>query len=257
MKKLPLADARRLGNSALAGLEALFETTRGTTIPLPPRLARAYGGLRMRGSRARPHVFSNFVSTLDGVVSLNVKGHASGGDISGFSAQDRMVMGLLRAMADVVIIGSGTLRADRRHVWTAQSIFPALARDYVRLRSALHMHDVPLNVVVTGSGDVDLRLPIFASGNVPALIVTTPKGARRLRTQRGSGSVCIRAVRSGARTISPEPFSTRRARYAPASGFSSKAVRNSWVTSTLRISSTSNSSRLHPRLPAAQPVTRG
>jgi len=49
----------------------------------------------------RPHVFSNFVTTLDGVVSLNTKGHASGGDISGFSAQDRMVMGLMRAIADV------------------------------------------------------------------------------------------------------------------------------------------------------------
>ena len=29
---------------------------------------------------------------------------ASGGDISGFSAQDRMVMGLCRAIADVVLI---------------------------------------------------------------------------------------------------------------------------------------------------------
>jgi hypothetical protein len=62
-------------------------------------------------------VFSNFVSTLEGVVSLNAKGHASGADISGFRAQDRMVMGLLRAIADVVIIGSGTLDADRGHVW--------------------------------------------------------------------------------------------------------------------------------------------
>jgi len=38
--------------------------------------------------RLHPHVFSNFVSTLDGVVSLGVQGHASGGDISGFSAQE-------------------------------------------------------------------------------------------------------------------------------------------------------------------------
>ena len=70
--------------------------------------------------RSRPHVFSNFVTTLDGVVSLNVKGHASGGDISGWSAEDRMVMGLLRAIADVVIIGSGTLAADRLHIWNSR-----------------------------------------------------------------------------------------------------------------------------------------
>jgi riboflavin biosynthesis pyrimidine reductase len=87
--------------------------------------------------RSHTHVFSNFVTTLDGVVSFNTKGHASGGDISGFSAQDRMVMGLLRAVADVVIIGSGTLGVDCRHVWTAEAIFPALVDDYRQLRKTL------------------------------------------------------------------------------------------------------------------------
>src|SRR5664279_2395433 len=99
----------RRSRSALAPLDTLYETKRGRALPLPPRLARLYGELRMPAGRARPHVFSNFVTTLDGVVSLNVKGHASGGDISGFSLQDRMVMGLLRAVADVVIVGAGTL----------------------------------------------------------------------------------------------------------------------------------------------------
>ncbi len=157
----------------------------------------------MSGSRAHPHVFSNFVSTLDGVVSLNVKGHASGGDISGFSAQDRMVMGLLRAVADVVIIGSGTLRADARHVWTADAIFPAFADDYLRLRNALRLRVAPLNVIVSGSGDVDLRLPVFASGKVPAWIITTPAGAQRLRGQRVPATVQIREVGRSARPISP------------------------------------------------------
>jgi hypothetical protein len=95
--------------AALASLETLFETKRGKVLPLPPNLARLYGSLRMPLPRIHPHVYSNFVTSLDGVVSLNAKGHASGADISGFSAQDRMVMGLLRAIADVVIIGSGTL----------------------------------------------------------------------------------------------------------------------------------------------------
>src|SRR4249920_2299649 len=99
------------GPAALASLTTLLETKRGKVLPLPPSLARLYGCLRMPWPRSRPHVFSNFVTTLDGVVSLNTKGHASGGDISGFSAQDRMVMGVLRAVADVVIVGSGTLDA--------------------------------------------------------------------------------------------------------------------------------------------------
>ncbi len=69
---------------ALAPLETLHEAKRGAVLPLPPGLARLYGRLRMPGARTRPHVFSNFATTLDGVVSLNVKGHKSGGDISGF-----------------------------------------------------------------------------------------------------------------------------------------------------------------------------
>ena len=77
---------------AFLPLETLFEAKHGKALPLPPRLARLYGRLRMPLMRARPYVISNFVTTLDGVVSLNEKGHASGGDISGFSAEDRMVM---------------------------------------------------------------------------------------------------------------------------------------------------------------------
>jgi riboflavin biosynthesis pyrimidine reductase len=172
----------------------MFETKRGKVLPLPPRLAREYGHLRMPLLRSRPHVFSNFVTTLDGVVSLNVKGHASGGDISGFNAQDRMVMGLLRAVADVVIVGSGTLRADRRHVWTAEAIFPEFAGEYQRLRQLLGRCEAPLNVIVSGSGEVDLRLPVFASGRVRTLIVTTIAGAKRLSRQRAPDSVEIRAI---------------------------------------------------------------
>ena len=182
--------------STLAPLETLYETKRGKTLPLPPKLARLYGHLRLPPERARPHVISNFATTLDGVVSLNVKGHASGGDISGFSIQDRMVMGLLRAIADVVIVGAGTLRVDRRQVWTAENIFPDLADEYRRLRAALGKRGPPLNVLVSGSGRVDLGLPMFASGEVPALIVTTTAGAKRLRKQKAPDSVEIRAVRS-------------------------------------------------------------
>ena len=182
---------------ALEPLETLYEARRGKTLPLPPGLARLYGRLRMPLARARLYVISNFVTTLDGVVSLNEKGHASGGDISGFSAQDRMVMGLLRAIADVVIVGAGTLGADRHHVWTAERIFPGLAAEYRRLRTALRKRGLPLMVVVSGSGRLDLSLPVFASGEMRSLIVTTAAGAKRLRKSMVPASVEIRAVHGG------------------------------------------------------------
>jgi riboflavin biosynthesis pyrimidine reductase len=187
----------------LAPLKTLIETRSGKVLPLPPTLARLYGRLRMPQPRSHPHVFRNFFSTLDGVVTLGEKGHASGGDISGFNAQDRMVMGLLRAIADVVIVGSGTLRADRRSVWTAGAIFPGLADEYRRLSDALGKRGLPLNVVVSGNGAVDLRLPVFASGKVPALIITTTAGAKRLRNQTAPDSVEIRAIRRSASAIPP------------------------------------------------------
>jgi riboflavin biosynthesis pyrimidine reductase len=182
-------------------LESLFESKRGSALPLPPRLARLYGRFQMPRPRSHFHIFSNFVSTLDGIVSLQTKGHSGGGDISGFSLQDRMVMGLLRAAADVVIVGSGTLDADPRHVWTPESICPELANDYRRLETDLAKRLPSLNVVVSASGNVNLRLPVFTSGRVSALIVTTKPGAKRLLTHKVPDSVRILTVRRGGAEI--------------------------------------------------------
>jgi riboflavin biosynthesis pyrimidine reductase len=189
--------------TALSPLQTLFDSKRGRLLPLPPRLSRLYGNLRMPPPRSGPQVFSNFVSTLDGVVSLQTKGHSGGGDISGFSVQDRMVMGLLRAIADVVIVGSGTLDADPRHVWTPEAICPELANDYQRLRKALTKREAALNVVVSASGNIDLRLPVFESGLVPAMIVTTAAGAKRLGKRKPPDSVQIRPVRGSRGEIAP------------------------------------------------------
>jgi len=192
---------RRPSPTTLAPLKTLFETKVGKVLPLPSKLARLYGRMRMRVPRSHPCVVSNFVTTLDGVVSLNTKGHASGADISGFSAPDRMVMGLLRAISDVVIIGSGTLGADRKHVWTARAICPELADEYEQLSKALGKGEAPLSVIVSGSGGIDLRLPVFLSGEVQVLIVTTSAGAKRLRRQSAPDSVEIRAIRRSAGAI--------------------------------------------------------
>ncbi len=188
-------------SDVLTPLESLFQIKHGKALPLPATLSRLYGNLHMPLQHSRPLVFSNFVSTLDGVVSLQIRGHAGGGDISGFDAHDRMVMGLLRALADVVIVGSGTLGADRDHVWTAEASCPELSADYRRLRNALRKREAPLNVIVTGSGRIDLRLPVFKSEQVHALILTTTAGARRLASQRVSTPVQIRAIHRGGSAI--------------------------------------------------------
>jgi riboflavin biosynthesis pyrimidine reductase len=187
--------------SALRPLATLVRVRRGQRVPLPHRLARLYGEFYLPVARSRPQVYSNFVTTLDGVVSLHARGHATGSDISGFSAQDRMVMGLLRAVADAVIVGSGTLAGDPRHVWTPEDICPELRTDFARLRAVLGKAGTPLNVIVSGSGTLDLRLPVFAAGQVQALILTTAAGARRLARQALPPTVRIRAIHRGASAI--------------------------------------------------------
>lgn len=192
----------RSSTSALAPLESLLPVKSGSALPLPAKLARLYGDLRMPLRASQPVVFANFVTTLDGVVSLRTKGHAGGGDISGFSMPDRMVMGLLRAVADLVIVGSGTLAEDRKHIWTPEAICPELGPAYKELRESLRKPECPQNVVVTGSGQVDLHLPVFNSPRVRPLILTTTEGARRLARQRVDGPSQIRAVHRGYSPIS-------------------------------------------------------
>jgi riboflavin biosynthesis pyrimidine reductase len=180
----------------LTPLETLFEGEGGNALPLPPDLATLYGRLHLPAHPGRPYVISNFVTTLDGVVALNEPGHADGGDISGFNRHDRMVMGLLRAIADVVIVGASTHRSVPRHRWTAQCIYPPQADAYQQLRISLGKSGPPLNVIVTARGEVDLNLPVFQSGEVPVLLVTTTHGAERIRAEYLPSSVQISAGQS-------------------------------------------------------------
>lgn len=101
-------------------------------------------------------------------------------------------MGLLRAFADVVLIGAGTLRAEANHVWTAGRVYPPAADAYLRLREYLLLPPAPPLAVVTASGAVDPALPGLAGG----LILTTAAGAARLSGSAPAG-VRVLALGSG------------------------------------------------------------
>jgi len=177
--------------SELHPLETLYTEERGEEVVLPPPLAALYGPLRLALHPTRPCVVANLVSTLDGVVSLGLPGHTGGAEIGGGSPEDRMVMGLLRALSDVVVVGAGTWRAVPRHVWTAPRIFRPLAEAYQDLRTSLGKGGPPLNVFVSASGNLDLRAPVFVQDEAPVLVVTTPRGAQRLHAQEAFPPVSI------------------------------------------------------------------
>jgi riboflavin biosynthesis pyrimidine reductase len=180
--------------SVLDPLEVLYDLQLGAHLPLPPALASLYGPLQFPTHSDRPHVIANFVTSLDGVVALNDSDQSGGGEISGANQHDHMVMGLLRAVADAIVVGAGTLRSARQHLWTASAIYKPLAEEYQQLRSRLGKSEPPLNVIVTARGALDMALPVFQSGKVPVLIVTTHVGAEHIRTQALPHSVELAAV---------------------------------------------------------------
>lgn len=192
----------------LSPLESLFDRADGEEIPLPPELAELYGLLRFPLREGRPHVIGNFVTTLDGIASLSAPGLPGGGAISGSNPHDRMIMGLLRSVADAVIVGAGTLRSVPRHLWTAEHVYPPLSDSYRRLRIASGKGSSPWNVIVTARGEIDLDLPVFRSGAVKVLVVTNPAGASRIRGRGLPPSVVIGEVEGsgaiGARSILSE-----------------------------------------------------
>ena len=148
---------------------------------LPAALRERYGSnLTVPLVDGRPTVIANFVSTLDGVVTFDPDSGTGGGEVSGFFEPDRLVMALLRAVADFVVVGAGTVRADPRGRWIAASVHPASAAETAALRVALGLAPQPTTVLVTGSGDVPAAHPGLSDPSVPVLIATTRAGAARL-----------------------------------------------------------------------------
>ena len=167
--------------ASLKPLEVLYEAGSGESVVLPPDLATLYGQLHLPQPRERPYVIANFVSTLDGIVAFTEPGFGGGAPISGNNEHDLLVMGLLRAVADVVLIGGGTLRSGPAHLWTAPHIYPPLADSYQALRDRLGKIDPPLTVVVTARGDIDPSFRVFQPGEGQVLIVTSTQGLERVR----------------------------------------------------------------------------
>ena len=184
--------------SAAEGPISEAETRGG---PLPPQLAQRFeGGLSIKLQPDRPTIVGNFVSSLDGVVALGQsEANSGGGEISGFSDADRYMMALLRCLADVVVVGAGTLRVGRRDVWNAAHLQPALADAFAAWRSELRLAPQPTTIVVTASGDLDAKHSGLNAPDVPVIVVTTQAGADRLAALSFSPNVRIEALGEGSR----------------------------------------------------------
>ena len=113
----------------------------------PERLA---SGLRLadRAPDERPYLAFNMVSTLDGKAALAWRTRGISTDV------DRDLFHHLRTQADAVMVGAGTVRAERYGIVTKT---PELRAK----RVAEALPEVPLAVIVSGRLDLPADLPIL------------------------------------------------------------------------------------------------
>lgn len=127
-------------------------------------------------------VVLGMVGSLDGAATVDGRSGALGGqgDLAGFRA--------LRTLADVVLVGAGTVRAE--------DYGPARPRAVER-RRARGQGDAPRIAVVTGSGELDPDARLFADPDAGpdarALVVTTTTGATTARQRLGDRAEVVAA----------------------------------------------------------------
>jgi len=154
-------------------LEVLYEESQLPDFDLPDELAEAYGGPL---GFTQPRLYANFVSSLDGVVAMPGV-LQSNRLIAGASDVDRFVMGLLRACADAVLVGAGSLSAAPTTRWTAEHAYPPAAEFYARLRRQRDRPPQPTLAVLSGNGSIDAAHPGLGGRT---LILTSGPGAAQL-----------------------------------------------------------------------------
>lgn len=120
----------------------------------------------------RPWVRAVFVSSLDGAATLDERSGGLG------DSTDRRIFALCRALADVVLVGAGTVRAEG---YGPVEVNP----EWRFLRE--HRPPAPPIAVITRRLDLDLSAPLFASApsEAPTIVVTSASAPTERRRAAG------------------------------------------------------------------------
>lgn len=171
---------------------------------LPEEIARLYGGSLGLGE---PCVIANFVESLDGIVAVPglPRSHAALGDDS---EADRFVLALLRACADAVLVGSGTLAASPKGTWRVDRAYPEAADAFAELRAERGRPEQPLVAVVTSGASFDPAHPVL---DASAIVLTTDTAAPGL-AESVPPSTEVVAVNDGASVDLPAAVAVLRER---------------------------------------------
>jgi 5-amino-6-(5-phosphoribosylamino)uracil reductase len=148
----------------------------GEALETPLGLAEAYA---YPPRDAGPCLRANMVGSLDG--AARAEGHSA--PLS--SDADMRIFGVLRALADVVLVGAETVRQEGYRPATARAAFAAR-------RTADGQPPAPAIAVISRRLDLDFTAPLFTEASVPT-VVLTGSGAdpRRLAAARAGGAEVV------------------------------------------------------------------
>ncbi|MDF3289999.1 pyrimidine reductase family protein [Streptomyces silvisoli] len=141
-------------------------------------LADAYAYPAPRGA-ASAWLRGNMVASLDGAARHDGRSQPLS------SAADMRIFGVLRGLADAVVVGAETVRQEAYR--------PAKAREaFAERRAALGQPVAPVIAVVSASLDLDFSLPLFTEPLVPTLVLTGAQAdPDRVRAARARGAEVV------------------------------------------------------------------
>jgi riboflavin biosynthesis pyrimidine reductase len=113
-------------------------------------------------------VRANFITSLDGGATADGKSGGMGG------TGDRLIFELLRELADVIVVGAGTVRIE------GYSGAQLGAAERQR-RQARGQGELPPLAIVTKSGRLDRDMAVFTRTEVPPLVLTCAAAAEETR----------------------------------------------------------------------------
>jgi 2,5-diamino-6-(ribosylamino)-4(3H)-pyrimidinone 5'-phosphate reductase len=128
---------------------------------------------------ARPYVIINTVSSVDGRTAMEGKAAGIG------STTDRQTMRTLRSKADAVMIGAGTLRAEKLSL----GLDPKVGVPQ------------PLAIIVTDTGNVPLREHLVVNGGQEVLIVLSDGAPRSVADRLRKLASVMRAPAGSTGTV--------------------------------------------------------
>jgi 5-amino-6-(5-phosphoribosylamino)uracil reductase len=118
---------------------------------------------------------ANFITSVDGGATADGSSGGMGGP------GDRLVFNLLRELADVIVVGAGTVRAES-YSGAHLDVAPR------QRRQDRGQSEVPQLAIVTRSGRLDRDMGVFTRTEVPPLVLTCAETAGA--TRRTLGDLC-------------------------------------------------------------------